>query len=305
AVSSCLRMNEGSRVAKSNVNESNITKGVLVDLSIVLSLGENTSPKRAFHALQDDDTSLVGDLVSSETDGACLMRRLVREINLLLLTVILKKWTMSTSLFKEELTRIPVWVKLHDVLLPIFSRDRISRIATQIGMPIMLYSFTSSLCIDSCGWSSFGHCLIEVKADEPIKPKVRFEPKAHGISPKNRAPNVSISAKDGHNIVHTSSKEQPAKAVDIPSSSYTSGTAKKVGRQVPTSSSNNPISNPYDLLSQEFDPENCSRSKGDPNVLDDMESEEEVEFVFDETVNLLKSTKMRVNTYMAPDVSKT
>ncbi|GJU27394.1 zinc knuckle CX2CX4HX4C containing protein [Tanacetum coccineum] len=202
---------------------------------------------------------------------------------------------MSTSLFKEELTRIPVWVKLHDVPLPIFSRDGISLIATQIGMPIMLYSFTSSLCIVSCGWSSFAHCVIEVKADEPIKPKVRFEPKAHGISPKNRAPNVSISAKDGPNIVHTSSKEQPAKAVDIPSSSYTSGTAKKVGRQVPT----------YDLLSQEFDPENYSRSKDDLNVLDDMESEEEVEFVFDKTVNLLKSTKMRVNTYMALDVSKT
>ncbi|GJU27393.1 hypothetical protein Tco_1166014, partial [Tanacetum coccineum] len=69
-VSSCLRMSEGSRVAKSNVNESNITRGVLVDLSTVLSLGENTSPKRTFHALQDDDTGLMGDLMSSETDGS-------------------------------------------------------------------------------------------------------------------------------------------------------------------------------------------------------------------------------------------
>ncbi|GJY48015.1 zinc knuckle CX2CX4HX4C containing protein [Tanacetum coccineum] len=29
--------------------------------------------------------------------------------------IILKKWTRNTSLLKEELTRIPVWVKLHDV----------------------------------------------------------------------------------------------------------------------------------------------------------------------------------------------
>nr|GEW08144.1 RNA polymerase II second largest subunit [Tanacetum cinerariifolium] len=57
---------------------------------------------------------------------------------------------------------------------------------------------------------------------QPIKSNVIFEPKAHGNSPKNRAPNVFISAKDGLNIVLTSS-------------------------------SNIPISNPYDLLSQEFD----------------------------------------------------
>ncbi|GKE00543.1 zinc knuckle CX2CX4HX4C containing protein [Tanacetum coccineum] len=175
--------------------------------------------------------------------------------------IILKKWTLSTSLFKEELTRIPVWVKLHDV-------------------PVQ------------ATW-------------QPIKPNVIFEPKAHENSPKNGAPNVFISAKDGPNIMRPSSKEQPAKAVDIPSSSYTSVTAKKEGLQVPTSSSNIPIYNPYDLLSQEFDPENYSKSRGDPHVLDDMESEEEVEVVFDETVNLLKSIKMGASTYTALDVSKT
>ncbi|GKD21175.1 zinc knuckle CX2CX4HX4C containing protein [Tanacetum coccineum] len=34
--------------------------------------------------------------------------------------IILKKWSMSTSLLKEELTRIPIWVKLHDVPLQVF-----------------------------------------------------------------------------------------------------------------------------------------------------------------------------------------
>ncbi|GJX78248.1 zinc knuckle CX2CX4HX4C containing protein [Tanacetum coccineum] len=29
--------------------------------------------------------------------------------------ITLKKWTMNTSLLKEELTRIPMWLKLHDV----------------------------------------------------------------------------------------------------------------------------------------------------------------------------------------------
>ncbi|GJV74901.1 zinc knuckle CX2CX4HX4C containing protein [Tanacetum coccineum] len=191
-------------------------------------------------------------------------------------SIIIKKWTMSTSLFKEELTRIPVWVKLHDVTLQVFTEDDISLIVTQIGKPIILDSFTSSMCIDSWGQINFARCLNEVKANEvlkdsitmgiplpkgsgfsketvrveyewkpsrceqygfqmvvnkckigktcstntnrsgftvgkatwqPIKPKIIFEPKAHGNLPKNGAPNVSIYAKDGPSIVLTSSKE--------------------------------------------------------------------------------------------------
>ncbi|GKE48358.1 hypothetical protein Tco_1479616 [Tanacetum coccineum] len=173
----------------------------------------------------------------------------------------------------------------------------------------MLDSFTISLCIDSWGRSNFARCLIEVKVDEifghvydqcpknatviptvdmnndgfqtvPIKPKVRFEPKAHGNSPKNGAPNVYTSAKDSLSIVHTSLKNQPAKAVDIHSSSYTSVATRNGVLKASTSSSNIPTSNSYDLLPQEFDPENYTRSGGEPNLTqDDMKSEEEIEVV--------------------------
>ncbi|GJY70199.1 hypothetical protein Tco_0473902 [Tanacetum coccineum] len=217
-----------------------------------------------------------------------------------------------------------------DLSIPskVVQADGISLIATKIGNPVMLDSFTSLMCINSWRRSSFARCLIEVKADEvlkdsitmgiplpiglgfnketPVKPKGIFEPKAYGNSLKNEVTNVSTSAKDGSNIVHTSSKEQPAKAVDIPSSSYTSDTAKKGGLKDPTSSSNIPTSNPYDLLSQKFGPKNYTRSRGDPNsVHDDMESGEEVEVVFDETTNFFSSTITRASTYTAPDISKT
>ena len=79
--------------------------------------------------------------------------------------IILKKWTMRTSLMKEELTRIPVWVKLHGVPLQVFNEDGISIIATHIGKPIMLDSYTSSMCIDSWGRSSFALCFIEVDSN--------------------------------------------------------------------------------------------------------------------------------------------
>ncbi|GKC37436.1 zinc knuckle CX2CX4HX4C containing protein [Tanacetum coccineum] len=59
--------------------------------------------------------------------------------------IILKKWSMDTRLLKEELTRIPLWVKLHDVLIQVFKEDGISLIATFIGKPVMLDSYISSV----------------------------------------------------------------------------------------------------------------------------------------------------------------
>ncbi|GJV07455.1 zinc knuckle CX2CX4HX4C containing protein [Tanacetum coccineum] len=72
--------------------------------------------------------------------------------------IILKKWSMDTRLLKEELTRIPIWVKLHDVPIQIFEEDGI------IGKHVMLDSYTSSMCNDSWGRSSFARCLIEVNS---------------------------------------------------------------------------------------------------------------------------------------------
>nr|GEU50779.1 hypothetical protein [Tanacetum cinerariifolium] len=46
--------------------------------------------------------------------------------------IILKKWSMSTHLSKEELTRILVWVKIHDVPIQFFSEDGLSIITSQI-----------------------------------------------------------------------------------------------------------------------------------------------------------------------------
>nr|GFB87392.1 zinc knuckle CX2CX4HX4C [Tanacetum cinerariifolium] len=81
--------------------------------------------------------------------------------------IILKKWSMDTRLLKEELMRILIWVKLHDVPIQVFEEDGISLIGTFIGKPVMLDSYTSSVCNEPWGRSSFARCLIEVnlKAD--------------------------------------------------------------------------------------------------------------------------------------------
>nr|GEY16714.1 zinc knuckle CX2CX4HX4C [Tanacetum cinerariifolium] len=84
----------------------------------------------------------------------------------------LKKWMMNTRPCKEELTLIPVWVKIHDVPIQVFSEDCISLIAYEIGKPIILDSFTSLMCLELWGQSLFARCLIEIKADEALKDSI-------------------------------------------------------------------------------------------------------------------------------------
>nr|GEW41244.1 zinc knuckle CX2CX4HX4C [Tanacetum cinerariifolium] len=82
--------------------------------------------------------------------------------------IIKKKWTINSRLCKEELTRIPVWAKIHDVPIQVFLENGLSIIASQIGKPIMLDSYTSSMCIESWRRSSFALCLIKVNANDVL-----------------------------------------------------------------------------------------------------------------------------------------
>ncbi|GKD57654.1 zinc knuckle CX2CX4HX4C containing protein [Tanacetum coccineum] len=68
----------------------------------------------------------------------------------------------------EELTRIPIWVKLHDVHIQVFEGDGISLIAMFIGKPVMIDSYTSSMCNESWDRSSFARCLIKVNSEADL-----------------------------------------------------------------------------------------------------------------------------------------
>ncbi|GKA73395.1 vacuolar iron transporter homolog 4-like protein [Tanacetum coccineum] len=76
-------------------------------------------------------------------------------------SIILKKWTMNTSLFKEELTRIMLWVKLHDVPLQVFSDDGISLIASQIVDKVLKDNITMGIPLPEC--TSFIKETVRVK----------------------------------------------------------------------------------------------------------------------------------------------
>nr|GEW37459.1 hypothetical protein [Tanacetum cinerariifolium] len=76
-----------------------------------------------------------------------------------------------------------VWVKIHDVAIQVFSEDGLSIITSQIGFlkrwlsiivsqigkPVMLDNYTSSMCIKSWGRSSFACFLIEINAEDILK----------------------------------------------------------------------------------------------------------------------------------------
>ena len=86
--------------------------------------------------------------------------------------LILNKWTPNLSLTKNEVTRVPVWIKLHNVPLLPYSEDGLSLINTQVGKPIMLDAFTSSMCVDLWGHISFARAIVEPSADSDLKSEV-------------------------------------------------------------------------------------------------------------------------------------
>ncbi|GJV90430.1 hypothetical protein Tco_1538243 [Tanacetum coccineum] len=60
-------------------------------------------------------------------------------------------------------------VKLHGIPVTAFNEDGLSAIAIKIGTPLMLDSYTSDMCLQSWGRSSYARAMIELKADAELK----------------------------------------------------------------------------------------------------------------------------------------
>ncbi|GJV01911.1 hypothetical protein Tco_1335480 [Tanacetum coccineum] len=86
--------------------------------------------------------------------------------------IILTKWSPSLTISRDEVTRVPVWVKLHRVPVVAYSEDGLSIIATQIGMPITLDAFTSDMCVNPWGRIGFARALIVFLLRNDLKKEV-------------------------------------------------------------------------------------------------------------------------------------
>ncbi|GJX67790.1 beta-caryophyllene synthase [Tanacetum coccineum] len=78
--------------------------------------------------------------------------------------LILKKWHPNENLLKEDVSSVPVWVKLYGVPVTAFNEDGLSDIATKLGTPLMLDSYTSDMCMQSWGRSSYARVMIELRS---------------------------------------------------------------------------------------------------------------------------------------------
>ncbi|GJS34385.1 zinc knuckle CX2CX4HX4C containing protein [Tanacetum coccineum] len=85
-----------------------------------------------------------------------------------LVPIILNIWTPNARLKKDEITTVPIWVKLHNVPIVAYSEIRLSLITTHIGKPIMLDGYTSNMCVNSWGRNLYARALIEVSTKSAL-----------------------------------------------------------------------------------------------------------------------------------------
>ncbi|GKC97447.1 putative reverse transcriptase domain-containing protein [Tanacetum coccineum] len=89
-------------------------------------------------------------------------------------------FSLSTRLFSFQFSSMDwldamlenVWVKLHGVPVTAFSEDGLSAIATKLGTPLMLDSYTADMCMQSWGRSSYARAMIKLRADVELKDNI-------------------------------------------------------------------------------------------------------------------------------------
>ncbi|GJR24572.1 hypothetical protein Tco_0973099 [Tanacetum coccineum] len=86
--------------------------------------------------------------------------------------LILNIWTPTTDLKKDVISTAPLWVKMHHVPIVAYSEVGLSLIATQLGKPIMMDSYTSNMCVSSWGRNTYARVLVEFSADEELKKSI-------------------------------------------------------------------------------------------------------------------------------------
>ncbi|GJZ36396.1 zinc knuckle CX2CX4HX4C containing protein [Tanacetum coccineum] len=203
--------------------------------------------------------------------------------------IILKKWSMDTRLLKEELTRIPIWVKLHDVPIQVFEES---------------------------GKSSFARCLIEVSLEADLVDAVtigissligRISPKKPSVlNMTGGCPGVMyaryLKTNDGFQTMGKK-KKRKSKSKSNNGGQFAGPSVKQTVRYEPKATINTPKkgatnkgneSIPSSLL------KNWGNSLNKDNItssnyfsalnVEEEDEEEEVENVYDETANLFTKT---------------
>ncbi|GJS81493.1 glucomannan 4-beta-mannosyltransferase 9-like protein [Tanacetum coccineum] len=211
--------------------------------------------------------------------------------------LILKKWHPDENLLKEDVSTVLVWVKLHGVPITAFSEDGLSAIATKLGTPLMLDSYTFDMCMQSWDRSSYVRVKIELRADVELKdnivvdmPKINREVHYTCAGEKKTVKKHSQTSRGvpvGPKIGFKPQKEY--RLVTKKPNASSSGNKKKGVEPTIEFASNTPIGEKINKIKGQICEGKHRLLDNDGNPLVPtgiMESDSEVEVVFDETANL-------------------
>ncbi|GJT54398.1 hypothetical protein Tco_0989452 [Tanacetum coccineum] len=156
--------------------------------------------------------------------------------------------------------------------------DRLSAIATKLGTPLMLDSYTSDMCMQSSGTSSYARFMIKLKADVELK--------------DNIAVAMTKITREGHYTCageKKTVKKPKYRPVTKKPNASSSGNKKKGVDPTIECASNTPIGVKIDKIERQIGEGKLKLLDNDGNPLVPrgiVESDSEVELVFDETANL-------------------
>ncbi|XP_021991402.1 uncharacterized protein LOC110888172 [Helianthus annuus] len=78
-------------------------------------------------------------------------------------------WSPKVTLKKDSIKTVPIWVKLHNVPISVYTDDGLSLLASKLGVPKRLDSYTADMCVENWGRSSYARAMIELNADNELK----------------------------------------------------------------------------------------------------------------------------------------
>ncbi|GKC17855.1 hypothetical protein Tco_1014637 [Tanacetum coccineum] len=192
-----------------------------------------------------------------------------------------------------------------------FSKDGLSVIATKLGTPLMLDSYTSKMCMQSWGKSSYASAMIEFRDKMELKDTIMVaKPKL--VGERNLSSDVTKNLKNprqaarGVPIGHKVGLKPVKQVYGHVSKNNANTSGKKKQDVMPVQEVSN--SKPFNALNSDENDDDLDKiNKLERQILDgklmfmdddgnplvptgNVDSESEVEVVFDETANLMAST---------------
>nr|GEU62777.1 hypothetical protein [Tanacetum cinerariifolium] len=117
-----------------------------------------------------------------------------------------KKVDTHANIVKRHVCNIPVWVKFHDIPITVFIEDGLGAIATKLDTPMLIDSYTSTMCTNSR--STYVKAMVELRVNVELKDTLvvdvlKFVGLGHVLDecPKKFVSNVLKNLKNARQVV--------------------------------------------------------------------------------------------------------